>query len=137
MPSDYELAEQEKVASVIYIIAAIITIISANRTQQMELEKQISGGVSSNIPPVNPPPTPTQLALLISWIYAIGNIIFGKIAYSRLRKVQEGILSGTETGSAIPNVYITFGWALGIIGSLFRVAGAQLRLEQQQPITIL
>jgi hypothetical protein len=75
--------------------------------------------------------------VIITWLYFIGNVIFGQIAYFRLKKVEESIQAGTEKGSAVPNVYITIGWILGAIGSILRLKGAQLRSVEEQPVTIL
>lgn len=127
MPTDIELAELEKVASVIYIIGAIIAIISANKTQQMKIQGQTTFSV----------PTPAQLSVIIGLIYLIGNVIYELIAYVRLKKVEEDIKTGTEKGSIMPNVYINIGWILGIAGSIFRIIGAKLRVEQQHLISIL
>lgn len=137
MPSDFELAELEKVAAVIYITGAIVTIISANKTQQIQIQKQLIGRDSDEQTVSSPLPTPTQLAIAVSWIYLIGNIVFGHIAYTRLIEIQREIRIGTEKRSALPNIYITFGWLLGIAGSLVRLYGVQLRAAQNQPITIL
>ena len=137
MPTVFELAEWEKIASVIYIVGSVLTIIAANETQRMEVQSQTSSEAASATQPASIPLTPTQLVVIISTIYVIGNSIFGLTAFSRLWQVEEGIQADTENASPEPNYYITFGWVLGIIGSILRLIGAQLRCAQEQPITIL
>jgi hypothetical protein len=49
MPTDYELAEGDKFASVIYIIGAVLAIFTADKAQQM-LVQQKSKGETSSVP---------------------------------------------------------------------------------------
>jgi hypothetical protein len=73
---------------------------------------------------------------IISLIYVIGNTIFGQISLFRLEKIENDIAAGTETRSAEPNRLISFGWLLGIVGSLIRLVGAQLVVEEEKSGTV-
>ncbi|MGE5678009.1 MAG: hypothetical protein ACM3ZR_08135 [Pseudomonadota bacterium] len=137
MPTDFELAEGEKVASVVYIIGAVLAIITSDKAESELIQQQIGGGAPSGTQTDTAPLTVSQLVVIISLLYVIGNTIFGQISFFRLEKTERDIAAGTGTGSAIPNKLIAFGWLLGIVGSLIRLVGAQLRVEEEKPITIL
>ena len=137
MPTDFELAEWDKFASYIYIIGSVIAVIASNKDEQLLVQEQTGGKKTSGTQSSPSSLTPSQLVVLISLLFVIGNIIFGQISFFRLEKVEENISAGTEKGSALPNQYIAFGWILGIVGSIIRLAGAQLRVEEEKTITIL
>ena len=123
MPSEAQLAQFSKYASSIYIIAAIITIESANETQKPSEDIKGSNNSSTSL-------TPEQLIALASKLYLTANIIFFKIAIIRLKKAEQAADSGKDVSSITPNVYTTSGWLLSVLGGSLRVIGNQIKTNQ-------
>lgn len=136
MPTDFELAGWDKIASVIYIIGSVIAIIAADKAQQILIRQQPNNETPPGIESDAAPLTVSQLVVIIGIIYVIGNVIYGQASFFRLGKKEKDIAAGTETGSDVPDKLIAFGWVFGIVGSLIRLAGAKLRLEEEKSGTV-
>ncbi|GKU24937.1 hypothetical protein [Clostridium folliculivorans] len=127
---DLALIQKEKSASLIIILAYIILINSAIKEREIILKRQRGINTSNDL-------EPTQLVVLSSSLTLIGNILLGDIAYTRLRELEKSIRSGESNFSITPNLNITTGYTLSILGSIFKTVGVIQRSNEQAQMTIL
>ena len=127
---DLALIQKEKSASVIIILAYIVLINSANKERDILLKRQRGIETTNDL-------EPTQLVILASFLSLVGNILLGDIAYTRLREVEKNIQSGESNFTITPNLNITAGYTLSILGGIFKTVGVIQRANEQAQITIL
>lgn len=127
---DLALIQKEKSASVIIILAYIVLINSANKERDILLKRQRGIKTTNDL-------EPTQLVILASFLSLVGNILLGDIAYTRLREVEKNIQSGESNFTITPNLNITAGYTLSILGGIFKTVGVIQRANEQAQITIL
>lgn len=121
---DLQLANYQITASIIYIIAYFIVIISANQDRQVILQRQFGSDKSSNLP------DPAKTLALGTKLILISSIIIALTAFARLREREREIQAGTSTSSIIPNILIFRGSMFSVLGNLLKVIGTQQRANE-------
>jgi hypothetical protein len=125
MPTDTELAEREKIASYIYILASLLIINVSNST--INKTKNNSNSPNNNAASIDNLNL-DQLIAKANKLYFTGNLISLKTALDRLTKAEN------QNAPIKPDQYITTGWMFSTIGSLLRVKGSQLNLDNTKLI---
>ena len=124
MPLDLILTNFEKFGALIGIASYILLIISAQQAKENIIQQQ--SDAHTNVGPNDS----TKTAATSSWLRLFTFLILATIAYIRLREREQRIESGMETSSATPNLNITIGSWIVVIGFLLVSIGAQQRSEQ-------
>ena len=127
---DLELIEREINGCLIAIIANLILIESSNKNRQIILDREMGIEPSNAL-------EATQLAVLSSSLTLLSNTILEDIAYTRLIEREQNIETGTAQGTIIPNINITTGYRVTLLGNSIKLIGAIQRLQEQGEITIL
>lgn len=127
---DLKLIDHEILAAFICIIAYIILIISAKQDREVILLREKGIQKPNNL-------NPSELAAISSSLVLLSSLILGQIAFIRKDETANNILSGVSKSSIIPNINITNGYSLTIIGSVLKTLGAVQRAQEQKNITIL
>ncbi|QAA32526.1 hypothetical protein [Clostridium manihotivorum] len=127
---DLALIEKEKIAAFTIILGYTILIISANKERNILIQRE------QGIEPQNES-EPTRLVVLSSIMTLLANILLGDIAYSRLRELEKNISSGESKFSIIPNLNITRGYSIIILGNILKTIGVIQRAQEQAQITVL
>jgi hypothetical protein len=127
---DLELIEREINGCLIAIIANLVLIESSIKNRQIILDREM--GIEPSAPL-----EATQLAALSSSLTLLSNAILENIAYTRLIEREQTIEAGTAQGTIIPNINITTGFRITLLGNSIKLIGAIQRLQEQGEITIL
>ena len=129
---ELNLISKEILAAIIGIIGYIVLIISA---KQDIIEIQQS---QSRTEPTGDPSLAPRTAAAASLFFFTASIILAQIAAERLRERQINIQAGRTTGSIIPNIDITAGTMVSVLGNILRVIGTQQRAtEPTARVTII
>ncbi|WP_160680421.1 hypothetical protein [Clostridium sp. C8-1-8] len=127
---DLALIEKEKVAAFTIILGYTILIISANKERDILIQRE------QGLKPQNES-DPTRLVVLSSIMTLLANTLLGDIAYSRLRELERNISSGESNFSIFPNLNITRGYSIIILGNILKTIGVIQRANEQAQITVL
>lgn len=113
---DLELIQIQITGSIIGLLTYIVSIISANQSRQIILQRA-TGMQSSNTL------HPEQLAALSSFLSLLKDIILGNVAFVRLKELEDSIKSGTSKLSITPDVNIVTGYSLDVLGNFIKLLG--------------
>lgn len=126
MPTEYELAEIEKIAAIVYIIASVAIVRASIKTQKIEINKR-RGIKSTNTGGL----TPAQLVVLGDIIFLVGSVLFERTARVRLKQVEMQAMKDPSI-SVIPNKYITLSEVFFVVGGIIGIIGAQLKAQEAE-----
>ena len=120
---DLELIQKENTGSTIGVLACIVRSISANQSRQIIFQKA-KGIQSSNTL------QPAQLATFSSFLSLLTSIILGNVAFVRLKELEDSIKSGTSKLSITPDVNISTGYSLDVLGNFIKLLGRLQKLNE-------
>jgi hypothetical protein len=125
MDTEFELVQKDKTASVIGILGYIFVYLAANLAAselvaESSKEKEIYEKERN------------QTLLIASLLLLIALVIRGRISFIKLKEKQEKLVKGETSDSIIPDIYISSGYAMGIIGNSLRLIGNILRVKDSQ-----
>lgn len=129
-PIEIELIEIALFTSAISILSGYIFLKASSKALNTEYSRL------SGIEPPIIPPTVAQIVVIGAIISLINNLILTFLAFTRLKQRENSIREGTTTLSLVPNINISIGSLLGLIGSVFLTTGA-IQNERQSRITII
>ncbi len=124
MPREIDLIKLEETAAIILIMGYLVFYTSAKQSEELELE--IQPKPETNATQLNP----AQLTALSSWIRVFGIVLLTYIAIARFNQRVQSIQSGQSSSSIIPNIYITSGSIISLVGFIILTIGAQLRANE-------
>jgi hypothetical protein len=127
-----ELLEGEKSSSYLVLLAFAVLIISANREKANILYKNTSTDTK-----YSPFQNPSQLVFIASALDLLANIMLGKIAFTRLLQRERMFISGEDKRSILPNVNISRGFLLVILGDALITLGTFQRANEEAENTII
>lgn len=130
MPLELTLIQWEKFSEIISVYAVSLFLKAIHIAKQIENIK--SHGKK-------PPPGLNSSTLIAAafWLQLIDRAILTEIAFIRFNELKKQNRQSEQKTSLEPNIKITNGYALIIIGTLLAAIGAQERANMQQPITII
>lgn len=125
MDTEFERIQRDKEAAVFGIIGYIVIYIAANLAESElsavnAIDKEMYGKSSE------------KASAIASLLLLIALIIRGINASINLREKQEKLIKGEKVDSIIPNLYITSGYVIGIIGNSLRLIGNLIRVNESQ-----
>lgn len=130
LSEDLCLIQKERFAAIIAIIAYLIILISTNQAEAQVIAKEKNLEYKG--------PSSAKSAAIGSTLLLINVIILAQIAFTRLRNKQEELMKGEETSSIVPNINLSAGYAIGVMGNTLRAIGSLQRArEEGDQITIL
>lgn len=130
--TDINLTLREILGAIIGILGYAILIISAKQDIIEILQSQ------TRTEPPNDPASAPRTAATSSLFLLAASLILGQVAYARLRERETDLQSGISTTSIIPNINITTGSMISILGNIFKATGTQQRAsEPAARITII
>lgn len=127
MLNDVQLAGCEKIASYLYIIASVLIIKVSNLTQEQAADNNTKSNCNSN---KSTNIVPAEIIYIVGILYLIGNLIFLSTSSIRLSQSKAAIESENEDTSTNPNSLIVLGWVFSVLGSIIRLKGNKLKLNQ-------
>jgi hypothetical protein len=125
MDNKPEQIQKEKAAAVIGIIGYIFILMAVNLAESE---------ITAHDPKVKEiyNKKGQQASTIGSLSLLIALIIRGRIANLRLEEKKESLVKGEKADSITPDIYITSGYALGILGNALRLIGNLMRLNAPQ-----
>jgi hypothetical protein len=125
MYNEFELIQRDKSAAVFGIIGYIFIYVAANLAESelsavKVMDKEMYGKSAE------------KASAIASTLLLIALIIRGRNASINLRDKQAKLIKGEKVDSIIPNIYITSGYALGILGNSLRLLGNLIRVNEPQ-----
>jgi hypothetical protein len=121
---DLNLALREILGAIIGILGYIILIVSAKQDIIEILQSQ-----SRTEPPSDPAPAPRTVATSSLFLLA-ASLILSQIAITRLKEREIDLQTGITTPSIVPNINITIGSMLSVLGNIFKSIGTQQRASE-------
>lgn len=76
------------------------------------------------------PSAAPDIAALASMFILLANFVLTQIAAERLKEREKDIEAGNSTASIIPNINITNGFAISLLGSAVKAIGALQRVSE-------
>jgi uncharacterized protein YacL len=132
MLMDLCLIQCERRAAIVAIIAYLFILVSADQAEAQIIAEE------KNHKDKNPIGNSAKTAAIGSVLLLINIIILAQIAFTRLREKQEKLMKGEKTDSISPNINLSAGFLIGVLGNLFRAIGAlQRSSESGSPIIVL
>jgi hypothetical protein len=126
---DLELIDKEIAATYIAIFAYIALLFSAHEDKQIIYNRlkgtDPTGAVS-----------PNRLVALSNSLVLIAYIIFGNVADRRYVEIVESESIEDTPLTPTPNLNISKGYNIAIIGCIFKVLGAMQRVNEEDIITL-
>ena len=126
---DLELIGKEISAAYIAVLAYIVLLFSAYEDKQIIYNRlrrtEPTGAVS-----------PNRLLALSNTLVLIAYIIFGNVADARYLEIKEAIHLNKTPLSSTPNLNISKGYNIAIIGCAFKVLGALQRVNEENSIVL-
>lgn len=132
MPLDMILINFEKLGAVLGILAYTILLGSAQQAEKELVREQIT--------PKSPIVTPTssQLSVNAVTLSLITGLILSTVALIRLKERERNIALGTDTNPITPNINVTLGSWIGILGTSSVLLGAlQRETQSRRGLTII
>jgi hypothetical protein len=118
MSLEFELLETEEFASLVTVASYFVLISVIKKQELIELKE---------IPQDN---TLNEILSLTSWIRVYTSLLFTITAFTRLEEREKDIAAGTETGSIEPNINISLGAFISLIGAFIIAVGIQQRAQE-------
>lgn len=135
MPTTLDLINLEKIASIIFIISSFLSLFSAFKAEQVEVEKQ--QGIQTSPGSSTAVTQSTKLGLDATKTAVLAYIIFFVVAVLRKNQLEQEIQAGTTSTSTIPNIFIITGFFIAILGGILRVPAIEQRLKDASRPVIL
>lgn len=132
MPSELTLIHWERFAELISLFATFILLKSLNIAEETEILNS-----QGKQPPPTPGPSSSELTAIALWLLLLDRAIFAKVAFIRLDELKIKNQQAEKKTPIGPNLKITNGYVLVIIGTLLIALGAQEKANMDQPVTIL
>lgn len=124
MLQELNLIKAQKAAALILILGYIILIVSSEQSETVERLRLEGKAVSSDVK------DPSKTSALSSKVRIIGLLILALIASKRLKQRIIELQSGSLNSPLTPNLFITAGAWIGVIGIVLVAMGAQLRAAE-------
>ncbi|GEM_PF-6903458 len=121
---ELNLTLKEILGAIVDIIGYIILIISAKQNINEILQSQ-----NRTETPDEPSPAP-RTAATATLFFMAASVIFAQVAAARLREREINLQAGITTGSIIPNINMTTGSVLSVLGNILKVIGTQQRASE-------
>ena len=118
MSLEFELLETEEFASLVTVASYFVLISVIKKQELIELKE---------IPPNN---ALGELLSLSVWVRVYTSLLFTITAFTRLEERERNIAAGTETGSIEPNINISLGSFISLIGIFIVAIGIQQRAQE-------
>jgi hypothetical protein len=126
---DLELIEKEISGSVIAVLAYIVLILSAYEDKRILFNRQRGLEPNSAV-------SPNRLVALSNSLVLIAYIIFGNVADRRYVEIVESESIEDTPLTPTPNLNISKGYNIAIVGCIFKVLGAMQRVNEEDIITL-
>ncbi len=126
---DLELIDKEISATYIAIFAYIVLLFSAHEDKQI-IYNRLRGTEPTNAV------SPNRLVALSNSLVLIAYIIFGNVADSRYVEIVESEAIEDTPLTPTPNLNISKGYNIAIVGCIFKVLGAMQRVNEEDIITL-
>jgi carbon starvation protein CstA len=132
MLKDLILIQRERKAAIIAITAYLFILLSTYQAEAQVIAEEKKEKAK------NPIGNSAQTAAIGSVLLLLNIIILAQVAFRRLNEKQEKLMKGEKTDSIIPNINISTGYAIGVLGNTLRALGSLQRAsEAGSQITIL
>ncbi|WP_133628375.1 hypothetical protein [Fonticella tunisiensis] len=119
-----DLLKAQKAAALVLILGYIILIVSSEQSEIVELLRLEGKTISSDVI------DPSKTSSLSSKVRIIGLLILALIASTRLKQRIVEFQSGSLKSPLTPNLFITAGACIGVIGIVLVAIGAQQRAAE-------
>lgn len=118
MSLELELLETEEFASIVSVTTYLFLISVIKRQELIEL-KELPTSIEIG-----------DILSFLSWMRVYTNFLFTITAFTRLEERIKNIEAGKETGSIEPNINISLGSFIGLIGAFILAIGVQQRAQE-------
>lgn len=126
---DLELINKEISATYIAIFAYIVLLFSAHEDKQIIYNRLKGAEPNSAV-------SPNRLVALSNSLVLIAYIIFGNVADRRYVEIIESESIEDTPLTPTPNLNISKGYNIAIVGCIFKVLGAMQRVNEEGIITL-